>query len=124
MIETDSALSCSRFITARKQSLRRLCFYRCLSVHRGVPGPEGGLVPRGTWWRPPGRLLLRAVRILLECILVTIKNCTKMVILPTLRISGKLDKKVIRNFREYFMRSLISLLLCRVLHSLVVCSVT
>ena len=26
----------SRFITARKRSLRRLCFYRCLSVHRGV----------------------------------------------------------------------------------------
>ena len=23
-------------ITARKRSLRRLCFYRCLSVHRGV----------------------------------------------------------------------------------------
>ena len=23
------------FITARKRSLRRLCFYRCLSVHRG-----------------------------------------------------------------------------------------
>ena len=22
-------------ITARKRSLRRLCFYRCLSVHRG-----------------------------------------------------------------------------------------
>ena len=41
----------------------------------GVPGPEGvfsrgGLVPGGAWWRPPGRLLLRAVRILLECILV------------------------------------------------------
>ena len=25
-------------ITARKRSLRRLCFHRCLSVHRGVPG--------------------------------------------------------------------------------------
>ena len=24
-------------ITARKRSLRRLCFHRCLSVHRGVP---------------------------------------------------------------------------------------
>ena len=34
-------------ITARKRSLRRLCFYRCLSVHRG-----GGV--RVTWHaRPP-----------------------------------------------------------------------
>ena len=33
-----------RFITARKRSLRRLCFYRCLSVHRGggVLHPGGG----------------------------------------------------------------------------------
>ena len=31
------------FITARKRSLRRLCFYRCLSVHRGgVHGCSGG----------------------------------------------------------------------------------
>ena len=29
------------------------------------------LVLGGAWWRPPGRLLLRAVRILLECILVS-----------------------------------------------------
>ena len=42
---------------------------------RGVPAP-GGLVPGGVWswgdawWRPPGRLLLRAARILLECIFV------------------------------------------------------
>ena len=26
----------SSFFTARKRSLRRLCFHRCLSVHRGV----------------------------------------------------------------------------------------
>ena len=26
-------------ITTRRQSLRRLCFYRCLSVHRGLPSP-------------------------------------------------------------------------------------
>ena len=48
----------------------------CDSVHRGVPGPGGvcsrggsamGRVPGGD---PPGRPLLRAVRILLECILV------------------------------------------------------
>ena len=36
----------------------------------GVPAP-GGVWSGGAWWRPPGRLLLRAVRILLECILVT-----------------------------------------------------
>ena len=29
-------------VTARKRSLRRLCFYRCLSVHRGDMC--------GTWW--------------------------------------------------------------------------
>ena len=31
---------------------------------------QGGLLRGDAWWRPPGRLLLRAVRILLECILV------------------------------------------------------
>ena len=88
------------FITARKRSLRRLCFYTCLSVHRGggaipeciaggIPAClaaglqgglllggllQGGLLTGGAWWRPnpPGRLLLWAVRILLECILVFI----------------------------------------------------
>ena len=41
-----------------------------------VPGPRGVCLVRGVpglkgaWWRPPGRLLLRVVRILLECILV------------------------------------------------------
>ena len=38
------------FITARKQSLRRLCFHRCLSVHRG--GTWAGTPQAGT---PPGR---------------------------------------------------------------------
>ena len=28
--------------TARKRSLRRLCFHRCLSVHMGVLGLDGG----------------------------------------------------------------------------------
>ena len=38
---------------------------------QGVPGPRWGVPgPGGAWWRPPKRLLLRAVRILLECILV------------------------------------------------------
>ena len=27
--------------TARKRSLRRLCFYRCVSVHRGWGGMRG-----------------------------------------------------------------------------------
>ena len=34
----------SRLFTARKRSLRRLCFHRCLSVHRGVSvSVQGGL---------------------------------------------------------------------------------
>ena len=47
----------------------------------GVLGP-GGVCSRGTpglggaWWRPPRRLLLWAVRILLECILVFFVNAT------------------------------------------------
>ena len=31
-----------RLITARKRSLRRLCFYRCVSVHRLVSPSRGG----------------------------------------------------------------------------------
>ena len=144
--KTSTNVSYMQFFTARKRSLRRLCFYTCLSVHRGggypsmpcrwypsmpcrsprgSPGPhpggslgvwpEGGRSPgphpggspgshpkgspgshpRGspcshpgglqvhTWGvcipactetdttSPNGRLLPRAVRILLECILVT-----------------------------------------------------
>ena len=49
------------FVSARKRSLRRLCFHRCLSVHRGVsaplhagihipPGPEADSLGR----HPPG----------------------------------------------------------------------
>ena len=41
-----------QFITARKQSLRRLCFYTCLSVHRGgVPG-QALFKPPGTRYTP------------------------------------------------------------------------
>ena len=43
-------------ITARKRSLRRLCFYTCFLVilfTGGVPGPRGGSAPGGGWWRPP-----------------------------------------------------------------------
>ena len=38
-----------QFITARKQSLRRLCFYTCLSVHRGE---YLGRYPPGTRYTP------------------------------------------------------------------------
>ena len=59
------------------------------SVHRGgggaIPaclaaGLQGGgcLVMGAAWWRPPGRLLLRPVRILLECILVVAKNISRL----------------------------------------------
>ena len=39
-----------KFITARKRSLQRLCFYRCLSVHRGggCAWLPGGM--HGCWW--------------------------------------------------------------------------
>ena len=94
-------------ITAHKRSLRRLCFYRCVSVHRGgVPGQvpprtrctPGQVIPgtrytpsgtrysplprtsytplQGTRHTPPEQCMLgdtgnmRAVCILLECILV------------------------------------------------------
>ena len=81
-------------ITARKRSLGQGNIFNpvCHSVHGGVPGPVGvcliwgggacsrgvcsggggGACSGGAWWRPPGRLLLRAVRILLVCILVVI----------------------------------------------------
>ena len=73
------------FFTARKRSLRRLCFYRCVSVHGGgvhVRG-EGGVRGRCACMaggmcatHPPQRhyeiqsVNARVVRILLECILV------------------------------------------------------
>ena len=54
------------FVTVRKRSLRRLCFYTCLSapVHAGIQPPPGA----DTSPPPPPRirrLLLRTVRILL-----------------------------------------------------------
>ena len=80
--------------TARKRSLGQGNIFKpvCHSVHRGgtwswgVPGPgrvsalgdvcssRGACSQGGAWWRPPGRLLLRAVRILLECTLVLKKK--------------------------------------------------
>ena len=80
--------------------LRRLCFYRCVSVHRGVPGP-GGSAPRGClvsggmpgpgggWVGIPActeadplprekQPLMRTIRILLECILVLFWRLTEI----------------------------------------------
>ena len=84
------------FVTARKRSLRRLYFYTCLSFcpRGGVPAPGGfgclllgggGLVQGGgAWWRPSRRLLLRAVCILLECILVS-----QLLLPPANKVWGK-----------------------------------
>ena len=53
----------------------------------GGSGPGGCLVPGSTWWRPPGRLLLWAVCILLECILdFKLKLQNIFVKFPKLRI--------------------------------------
>ena len=83
-------------ITARKRNLEQGNIFApvCHSVHRGlsVPGgclpapggggvsaPGGSLVPGGCLVQTPlpGRLLLRVVRILLECILVWQDYCGK-----------------------------------------------
>ena len=60
-----------------KYFYRPLCFYTCLSfcprvgcLVRGVPGPGGGPGLGRVWRPPPWRLLPRAERILLECILI------------------------------------------------------
>ena len=45
---------CLYIITARKRSLWRLCFYRCLSVHRGVCMAGGACVARGCAWQGGG----------------------------------------------------------------------
>ena len=82
----------SPLITARKRSLGQgnMLTGVCLSTGGVVAGPgecmvrggvccqggacsRGGMVPGGgAWWKPSRRLLMRAVRILLECILVMI----------------------------------------------------
>ena len=78
-------------VTALKRSLRRLCFHRCLSVHRGrgmsAPlhagiHPPGQIPPQADTprHRPPLRSACwdmvnkRSVRIPLECILVVDKD--------------------------------------------------
>ena len=104
------AKHCEEIFTARKRSLGQgniftsVCQEFCSQGGR-VPGPGGYLVPGGAWsrgclvpggawsqegvWRtPPGRLLLRALRILLECILVqydfilTLKKMSTLLFLP------------------------------------------
>ena len=60
----------------------------------GVPGPGGCLLRGGgvpAWWRPAGRLLLRVVRILLECILV-VNAAVKL--FNFMQFLGKFDKIV------------------------------
>ena len=47
-------------ITARKRSLRRLCFYRCLSVHGGG---RAWLLPGGVWLLPGGHVWLLGGRV-------------------------------------------------------------
>ena len=84
-------------LTVRNSSCGKVCFYRCLSVHRGrgvhplppeqthtlppeeqTPPPTPGVDPlrsRHPWRKhplPPRRPLQRTVRILLECILLRI----------------------------------------------------
>ena len=49
VIVASQAVASEQLVTARKRSLRRLCFYRCLSVHRG-----GGVVAGGRVWLLPG----------------------------------------------------------------------
>ena len=58
----------------------------------GVPGPGGCLVET-----PPGRLLLRTVRILLECILVNYKITFLCSVLRTVETS-RLLQKTLRHF--------------------------
>ena len=74
-----------------------ICLQACVCPQRGgVHGPSGVhgargcmvpgsawfqgecMVPGGAWWRPPRRLLLRTVRILLESILVWHNFCQKL----------------------------------------------
>ena len=50
LLEITSSIFCPdlSFFTARKRSLRRLCFHRCLSVHReGVCHTPSGQTPPG-----------------------------------------------------------------------------
>ena len=48
---TYNHLSSRLFIAARKRNFRRLCFHRCLSIHRGMWQTPPGQTPPG--WTPP-----------------------------------------------------------------------
>ena len=94
--------------------LLRLCFYRCVSVHRGGHGIParlaggipaclaaglqggGGVLSQHALRQTPRerRLLLGTVRISLECILVTIASiiCEKTKANLTLSVSGPLNR--------------------------------
>ena len=50
------------FITAQKRSLRRLCFYRCLSVHGGGGAAPRGVCIQGVEDLHPGPVCMPAVR--------------------------------------------------------------
>ena len=81
MFEIWTTKFAKEIITARKRSFWQGNIFTpvCHSVHSGggaqrgsVPGEVPGPGEGGAWWRPPGWLLLRVVRILLECILVSL----------------------------------------------------
>ena len=77
-VTTSTSLSSAVFLPpATKLGQGYIFTGVCDSVHRGrvclIPGGgawSGGSAPVGPGGDPPGRLLLRAVRILLECILL------------------------------------------------------
>ena len=57
---------CQEFCSQGGCLLPRGCLLPGVSAPRGVSAPGG----EGAWWRPSRWILLRAVRILLECILI------------------------------------------------------
>ena len=61
--ESAVIVLCSNIVTGRKRSLRRLCFYRCLSVHTGgtCVVAAGG----HTWLLPGGMVALGGMRVAL-----------------------------------------------------------
>ena len=88
-------------ITTRKRSLGQGNMFTGVFLSTGgVPSPRGVAWSRGvcscggTWWRPTRRLLLWAVRILLECILVHLNNNNE----PPLGLTKeKIRKRVVAN---------------------------
>ena len=50
MFQFKQSASLFKVITARKRSLRRLCFHRCLSVHRGACVAGGHVWWGCVWW--------------------------------------------------------------------------